>query len=109
MRISDWSADVCSSDLIGQAQRLPLIGQQAQELRRAAEAAVIVDDAAVQRQPRRGADGDAPLHRVDAPVPDIGGGGNAEDRQSVVQGKSVAVSVDLGGRRIIQKKKTKEG
>src|SRR3546814_15952874 len=29
-----------------------------------------------------------------------------EDRKSVVQGKGVAVSVDLGGRRIMKKKKT---
>src|SRR3546814_12347126 len=28
-----------------------------------------------------------------------------EDRKSVVQGKSVSVSVDLGGRRIVKKKK----
>src|SRR3546814_19527677 len=30
------------------------------------------------------------------------------DRKSVVEGKSVAVRVDLGGRRIIQKKKTEQ-
>src|SRR3546814_20220928 len=30
-----------------------------------------------------------------------------EDRKSVVKGKSVSVSVDLGGRRIIKKKKNK--
>src|SRR3546814_6317151 len=30
------------------------------------------------------------------------------DRKSVVQGKSVSVSVDLGGRRLIKKKKNKE-
>src|SRR3546814_12928482 len=32
----------------------------------------------------------------------------AGDRKSVVQGKSVSVRVDLGGRRIIKKKKKKE-
>src|SRR3546814_15858377 len=31
--------------------------------------------------------------------------GQEEDRKSVVEGKSVSVRVDLGGRRIIQKKK----
>src|SRR3546814_21136084 len=30
----------------------------------------------------------------------------SEDRQSVVSGKSVSVRVDLGGRRLLQKKKT---
>src|SRR3546814_16349157 len=34
-----------------------------------------------------------------------GGGGLDRDRKSVVWGKSVSVSVDLGGRRIIKKKK----
>src|SRR3546814_20545667 len=32
--------------------------------------------------------------------------GMAEDRKSVVSGKSVSVRVDLGGRRIIKKRKT---
>src|SRR3546814_14508543 len=35
-----------------------------------------------------------------------GGGVDDEDRQSVVSGKSVSARVDLGGRRLIQKKKT---
>src|SRR3546814_16365147 len=34
--------------------------------------------------------------------------GKAIDRKSVVSGKSVSVSVDLGGRRIIKKKKTQK-
>src|SRR3546814_12324832 len=33
--------------------------------------------------------------------------GDQADRKSVVEGKSVSVRVDLGGRRIIKKKKTK--
>src|SRR3546814_12043397 len=33
--------------------------------------------------------------------------GRAADRKSVVEGKSVSVRVDLGGRRILKKKKTK--
>src|SRR3546814_20720273 len=38
---------------------------------------------------------------------DDDGQGRALDRKSVVEGKSVSVRVDLGGRRIIKKKKTK--
>src|SRR3546814_18534931 len=42
------------------------------------------------------------MNRVDsAPV-------RPRDRKSVVEGKSVSVSVDLGGRRIIKKKRTNE-
>src|SRR3546814_13137997 len=58
------------------------------------------------------------LHRIDARRSvrklDIGedeaGGGflkRREDRKSVVEGKGVSVRVDLGGRRIIKKKKKK--
>src|SRR3546814_14315958 len=36
------------------------------------------------------------------------GAGSAVDRKSVVSGKSVSVRVDLGGRRIIKKKKTEQ-
>src|SRR3546814_18319991 len=36
-----------------------------------------------------------------------GGARERRDRKSVVEGKGVAVSVDVGGRRLIKKKKTK--
>src|SRR3546814_15043518 len=79
MRISDWSSDVCSSDLVrGEA---------------VADRAVAVADDAIAPEMR--------LARGDL-------GGRAElrrrvDRKSVVEGKSVSVRVDLGGRRIIKK------
>src|SRR3546814_15830512 len=69
MRISDWSSDVCSSDLgRGGVVRAG-------------------DMACSSASPRRRA--------VRAP---------SADRKSVVQGKSVSVRVELGGRRIIKKK-----
>src|SRR3546814_19804642 len=82
MRISDWSSDVCSSDLDGLAQSgLPdaggarwLLGQRAGP------------DALVVARAR-------------------GRGQHQRDRKSVVEGKSVSVRGDLGGRRIIKKKK----
>src|SRR3546814_14077369 len=46
-----------------------------------------------------------PLDRAYRRVP--GDGGCWRDRKSVVSGKSVSVRVDLGGRRIIQKKTMK--
>src|SRR3546814_18145711 len=87
MRISDWSSDVCASDLLG-------VGAC---LKRCA------------------------LYRSPTPTPPLKGRGlfrhdpirpcpgrhrtARRDRKRVVKGKSVSVRVDLGGRRIIQKKK----
>src|SRR3546814_13283447 len=78
MRISDWSSDVCSSDLRRHASGMP------GGLRR----------------------GRRTLGHCAAPRP----GGHPAfhgDRKSVVWGKSVSVRVDLGGRRIIKKKRKK--
>src|SRR3546814_3067389 len=78
MRISDWSSDVCSSDLryhrgtVRRHLQMARLGQG---------------------RPCLGH-----RHRL------YGTGGHG-DRKSVVSGKSVSVRVDLGGRRIIKKKK----
>src|SRR3546814_8030240 len=82
MRISDWSSDVCSSDLAFQriGKRPVLFGQIAVEMR-GAEDILRSRFAACGR------------------MLDIG-----QDRKSVVSGKRVSVSVDLGGRRILKKK-----
>src|SRR3546814_18028343 len=83
MRISDWSSDVCSSDLLLEYHL------------RASRAGPPV-------APRPGG-GDY----EDAPPGSLGAlheGPALADRKSVVSGKSVSVRVDLGGRRIIQKK-----
>src|SRR3546814_13232258 len=84
MRISDWSSDVCSSDLRGRgglrrALFLYAVGPRGR-------------GAGARRGRRRRA------RRDDGP-------GLRKDRKSVVEGKSVSVRVDLGGRRIIKKKK----
>src|SRR3546814_19075812 len=93
MRISDWSSDVCSSDLLGAATP---------------GAYVLVIEAAREVGGRE-------LLRIPFRWPaQAGAGGRAAgktelgavslDRKSVVSGKSVSVRVDLGGRRIITKK-----
>src|SRR3546814_10936636 len=89
MRISDWSSDVCSSDLAHaaghRAHASVLPGRRAAPVlaaRRRGRTA-----AHLRGGPLRG--------RVAAPP---------GDRKSVVEGKSVSVRVDLGGRRIIKKK-----
>src|SRR3546814_17687761 len=90
MRISDWSSDVCSSDL----QRVVRHGLRAQR-------GVLAGRGAGGRPLRRLA-GRGLFRRVDVQPGDRRQQG---DRKSVVEGKSVSVRVDLGGRRIIKKKK----
>src|SRR3546814_17352475 len=78
MRISDWSSDVCSSDLDTGVGAAIACGSQKWN----GNCALLV------RAPRK--------IRHSA----------GRDRKSVVSGKSVSVRVDLGGRRIIKKKQT---
>src|SRR3546814_12858839 len=106
MRISDWSSDVCSSDLFhprGLVRQQRAQGGQLGAFRqpphaRQVGAVVAVDeDQAVmlggrRQQARRAIDGDAGARR-------------AGDRKSVVSGTSVSVRVARGGRRIIKTKK----
>src|SRR3546814_13528694 len=101
LRISDWSSGVCSSDLLevgvgGAAVRGGDVLDQRREL----------DGYLVEGLAREGAHGRR----------DLGGGrdhverrpgvqlADGEDRKSVVEGKSVSVRVDLGGRRILKTK-----
>src|SRR3546814_12762421 len=96
MRISDWSSDVCSSDLKAQTyvdiSRLldAVMGHfgQIPEGR----------PNGFHLGPKAAWKGTQPSRR--ALWPEL-------DRKSVASGKSVAVRVDLGGRRIIKKKKNK--
>src|SRR3546814_18367636 len=125
MRISDWSSDVCSSDL-----ERPLCVNSAASLNAALPARAITSLATPDnernnvssppnvRGTRAGrgsttfnpnclassyAKPVAPILGMEGPPVAITSAG-AEDRKSVVSGKSVSVRVDLGGRRIIQKK-----
>src|SRR3546814_1202493 len=91
MRISDWSSDVCSSDLSGldtEARALwkGLINV-AKEVRLRSGTIAIPDLLSLFR-------GQFGLRHH----PDF------EDRKSVVEGKCVSVRVDLGGRRILKTK-----
>src|SRR3546814_10635655 len=84
MRISDWSSDVCSSDL----ERLaPDLAEQFHQRRQIGVGAADVEDSGPGVAVKR-------LHH--------------QDRKSVVSGKSVSVRVDLGGRRSIKKKNMKQ-
>src|SRR3546814_14643493 len=92
MRISDWSSDVCSSDLhhgVNRQQRAEQGRQQPHvDTRQRRRAQPHGDSGHEQEGPK-------------APEEDKG------DRKSVVEGKSVSVRVDLGGRRIIKQQITR--
>src|SRR3546814_20656195 len=95
MRISDWSSDVCSPDL---AARRPVAAHPCRN--RAATARLKSRTASFERGARCKAR-TAASRRIAPTNPQL-------DRKSVGEGKSVSVRVDLGGRRIIQKKKTRQ-
>src|SRR3546814_14819079 len=87
MRISDWSSDVCYSDLLGGGDFGRGSGGRGEAQ------TVAVERGQHGAQPRGVEHGG--LQRL---------AGLRGDRTSDVLGKSVSVSVDLGGRRFIQKK-----
>src|SRR3546814_12462816 len=94
MRISDWSSDVCSSDLVpvGSHRPAPPVPRDAGPDRRRDPCPHLPRRNRRRTRSRGSGRGRRVAYRC---------GG---DRKSVVSGKSVSVSVDLGGRRIIKKK-----
>src|SRR3546814_17060752 len=110
MRISDWSSDVCSSDLIKR--------QLSQYIQQPIVSVIVNNFAGTFSQQVRivgATERPASLpYRANMTLLDemisVGGlseyaAGNKDslERKSVVQGKSVSVRVDLGGRRIFKK------
>src|SRR3546814_12242387 len=106
MRISDWSSDVCSSDLIeGNLAKIPGNAYeitQPTQVRFNELIAGVRGDIAVKvfgddfNQMNRTAEQIAAALRK-----------TQGDRKSVEEGKSVSVRVDRGGRRIVKKKTRK--
>src|SRR3546814_18259936 len=110
MRISDWSSDVCSSDLVLQEElRLKPLLQEVHGNRKASERVVEADLALHADLVRRY----APLEEVGQLLHVL----QLHERERVARvevfqigrascrGKSVSVRVDLGGRRIFKQKK----
>src|SRR3546814_13738908 len=109
MRISDWSSDVCSSDLVDTIltnvfQHTPEGTSFAVTVRDGGTPTVVVED-------------DGP--GTPEPAPEergVSAGGSTglglgivrRDRKSVGEGKRVLVRVHQGGRRILKKKKNAE-
>src|SRR3546814_15976997 len=98
MRISDWSSDVCSSDLIDRQQILARV-RTAKPAEPRVGGGRGIDRKQMQNAAAERIDDMRNLARQ---IPELSG---RRDRQSVVKGKNMSVSVDLGGRRIIKKKK----
>src|SRR3546814_12476602 len=96
MRISDWSSDVCSSDLIVMVRLVeaePVTGGLVLELLQVEESSLAEPATRRPGQPR-----------PDAPKRGKSGGPRpGKDPKSGRLGKSVSVRVDLGGRRTINK------
>src|SRR3546814_19733190 len=105
MRISDWSSDVCSSDLLMMDAFLTCrlvvdtgmntLGWSLEQAREYMREHSFMSEREIESETLRyscGIPGQSLAYKLG-------------DRQSVVQGKSVSVRVDLGGRRIIKKKK----
>src|SRR3546814_14825927 len=99
MRISDWSSDVCSSDLAGVLD-LVAIGQD-EVLERGLRGAVHAPEGARGARDRGGERDHAGAvrrakHRIERAQ---------QDGKSVVEGKSVSVRVEPGARRTMQQQK----
>src|SRR3546814_12150638 len=111
MRISDWSSDVCSSDLrppVAQRRWTMPAHESGWRTRSAYSMSTAAErgDVVVRVAP-------SPVcHAMPHPsdctaVKDVKAS-SPSDRQSVVSRKSVSVRVDLGGRRIIKKENQKK-
>src|SRR3546814_15557223 len=103
MRISDWSSDVCSSDLPLHSAQTPSNTTMASSAAGSAgfgvlKPALVADQSPAQRQRRFDLERVAPFRLALAAVHAIE---LRRDRKSGVWGKSVSLRVYLGGLRII--------
>src|SRR3546814_18393034 len=96
MRISDWSSDVCSSDLTVREAAKRTLGQRHYDTQLIG--GMVLHDGKIAEM--KTGEGKTLVATLACYLHALPG-----DRKSVVKGKSVSVRVDLGGRRIIQKKK----
>src|SRR3546814_15293793 len=112
MRISDWSSDVCSSDLERIAPRVAAWVRRMVDVAEPRSGQFLADDeipATLEPVLRRMMREQVPHLQKVADM--LGAWANANagaDRKSVVWGKSVSVRVDIVGGRLIKKKKKKK-
>src|SRR3546814_18587329 len=96
MRISDWSSDVCSSDL---SRNISIIS-----MRSSGENAFLISRVKPNTSTDCSTFSSAASSSAPTSVALRPKRLSTIDRKSVVEGKGVSVRVDLGGRRIINKK-----
>src|SRR3546814_19932728 len=113
MRISDWSSDVCSSDLNAFVNIGNILHEQRDVELAGTQAGMEIDrSVCLERDGEEHAfDVREPLRLILGIAADKGPPAAADrplDRKSVVSGKRVSVRVDLGGRRYSKKKKNTE-
>src|SRR3546814_3707070 len=99
MRISDWSSDVCSSDLLG------FCGQRIQQCRRMAAIDSQLDIGQSFREQGHHF-GDEPLHRFDVgrmpePAQERNVGAGSETRNSIRHFSNPRTTSDLGGTEVV--------
>src|SRR3546814_20203762 len=109
MRISDWSSDVCSSDLSTLLCHVWLAYSTAKGMRpthgkNSFRYCWLRPGRHLARHQWRPCGGGELHAGADRPPALLSRRDQATDRKSVVSGKGVSVRVDLGGRRIIKKK-----
>src|SRR3546814_18633426 len=108
LRISDWSSDVCSSDL-GLARLHTRGGHPALDAMLARIQNDLFDLGADLCYPEESKDARGRLQVTDTQVERLAReiemlNGELEDRKSVVEGKRVSIRLDIGGRRIYKTK-----
>src|SRR3546814_15052914 len=105
MRISDWSSDVCSSDLVRNRMTQTDVSMEliAENIRQMSSRASAIAESAGNQTSATNVINDAAA-RAAAGSQQVSH--TAEDRKSVVSGKSVSVRVDLGCRRSIKQQST---
>src|SRR3546814_12422746 len=101
MRISDWSSDVCSSDLLGSDGLTETPEFQAAKAK-GQHMPIVYSEIARKTPAKTTAEWLALFAENDIPAMAVR---DLQDRKSVVSGKRVSVRVDLGGRRHIKKEK----
>src|SRR3546814_16698317 len=105
MRISDWSSDVCSSDLLAALPESDVPEAPAPKPAVAASYTGLASWYGAKFHGRLTASGERyDMAALTAAHQTLPFGSRVRDRKSVVSGKSVSVRVDLGGRRIIKNK-----
>src|SRR3546814_17475959 len=102
MRISDWSSDVCSSDLVSTTAVCSSVAAATDWFMPSISPMRCVT--LTSRRPAWLAT--STLSSLESWLAFIVVTASREDRKSVVSGKSVSVRVDLGGRLYIKKKQT---